>query len=304
MDAPVSLISPICALVLAPLLLGLINRTKAFVAGRRGPPLLQPYFDIVKCLRRGAVYGDATSWVFRLGPVVNLAVLLAALLILPLGGIAPPLSFSGDLVVLAGLVAVGRFATVLAALDTGSSFEGMGASREVHFAALAEPAFLLALAVLVRVTGALSLAPIYQGITLSVWMTALPTLALTTMTLLVLTLVENNRIPVDDPTTHLELTMIHEVMVLDHSGPDLAYIHYAAALKLWIVGSLLVGLVVPLRSGILWLDGLAMLLGMAALAGIIGMIEAAMARYRLVHVPQFIVGAATLSAVGFILILV
>jgi formate hydrogenlyase subunit 4 len=304
MPAPVSLISPLCALVLAPLLLGLINRTKAFVAGRRGPPLLQPYFDMAKCLRRGAVYGDATSWVFRLGPVVNLAVLLAALLILPLGGIAPPLSFSGDLVVLAGLLALGRFATVLAGLDTGSSFEGMGASREVHFAALAEPAFLLALAVLVRATGALSLAPIYQGITLSVWMTALPTLALTTMTLLVLTLVENNRIPVDDPTTHLELTMIHEVMVLDHSGPDLAYIHYAAALKLWIVGSLLVGLVVPLRSGILWLDGLAMLLGMAALAGIIGMIEAAMARYRLVHVPQFIVGAATLSAVGFILILV
>lgn len=304
MDAPVSLISPLCALVLAPLLLGLVNRTKSFIAGRRGPPLLQPYFDIVKCLRRGAVYGDATSWVFRLGPVMNLAVLLAALLIVPLGGIAPPLSFSGDLVVLAGLLALGRFATVLAALDTGSSFEGMGASREVHFAALAEPAFLLALAVLVRVTGALSLAPIYQGITLSVWMTALPTLALTAMTLLVLTLVENSRIPVDDPTTHLELTMIHEVMVLDHSGPDLAYIHYAAALKLWIVGSLLVGLIVPLRSGILWLDGLAMLLGMAALAGIIGMIEAAMARYRLVHVPQFIVGAATLSAVGFILILV
>jgi formate hydrogenlyase subunit 4 len=304
MPAPVSLISPLCALVLAPLLLGLINRTKAFVAGRRGPPLLQPYFDMAKCLRRGAVYGDATSWVFRLGPVVNLAVLLAALLILPLGGIAPPLSFSGDLVVLAGLLALGRFATVLAGLDTGSSFEGMGASREVHFAALAEPAFLLALAVLVRATGALSLAPIYQGITLSVWVTALPTLALTAMTLLVLTLVENSRIPVDDPTTHLELTMIHEVMVLDHSGPDLAYIHYAAALKLWIVGSLLVGLVVPLRSGILWLDGLAMLLGMAALAGIIGMIEAAMARYRLVHVPQFIVGAATLSAVGFILILV
>jgi formate hydrogenlyase subunit 4 len=290
--------------VLAPLLLGLINRTKAFVAGRRGPPLLQPYFDIAKCLRRGAVYGDTTSWVFRLGPVVNLAVLLAGLLIVPLGGIAPLLSFSGDLVVLAGLLALGRFAIVLAALDTGSSFEGMGASREVHFAALAEPAFFLALAVLARVTGALSLAPIYQGITISVWITALPTLALTAMTLLVLALVENSRIPVDDPMTHLELTMIHEVMVLDHSGPDLGYIHYAAALKLWILGSLLVGLVVPLRSGILWLDGLAMLLGMAALAGVVGMIESAMARYRLLHVPQFIVGAATLSVVGFILILV
>jgi formate hydrogenlyase subunit 4 len=290
--------------VLAPLLLGLINRTKSFIAGRRGPPLLQPYFDIAKCLRRGAVYGDATSWVFRLGPIVNLAVLLAALLVLPLGGIAPPVSFSGDLVVLAGLLALGRFAIVLAALDTGSSFEGMGASREVHFAALAEPAFLLALAVLARVTGALSLSPIYQGITISVWITALPTLALAAMTLLVLALVENSRIPVDDPTTHLELTMIHEVMVLDHSGPDLAYIQYAAALKLWILGALLVGVVAPVRSGILWLDGLSMLLGMAALAGVVGMVESAMARYRLVHVPQFIVGAATLSVVGFILILV
>src|SRR5437868_15259325 len=102
-----SVLPPLFALVLAPLLFGLINRTKAFVAGRRGPPLLQPYFDIAKCLRRGAVYGDATSWVFRLGPLVNLAVLLGGLLIVPLGGIAPPLRFSGDLVVLAGLLALG-----------------------------------------------------------------------------------------------------------------------------------------------------------------------------------------------------
>ena len=299
-----SVISPVCALVLTPLLLGLINRTKAFVAGRRGPPLLQLYFDIAKYVRRGAVYGDVTSWVFPLGPVVNLAALMAALLLVPLGAMPAPLSFSGDLIVVAGLLALGRFAIVLAALDTGSSFEGMGASREVHFAALAEPALLLALAVLARITGALSLTPMYQGITGSAWIAALPTLALVAMTLLVLVLVENSRIPVDDPTTHLELTMIHEVMVLDHSGPDLGYIHYAAALKLWILGTLLVGLVVPVRSGILWLDGLAMLLGMAVLASVIGMIESAMARYRLVHVPQFIVGAATLSAVGFILILV
>src|SRR5437588_3561215 len=299
-----SVLPPLVALLLAPLLPGLINRTKAFVAGRRGPPLLQPYWDIAKCLRRGAVYGDVTSWMFWLVPVVRLAALLAVLLIIPFGGIPSPLSFSGDLIVLAGLLALGRFAIVLAALDTGSSFEGMGASREVHFAALAEPALLLALAVLARITGALSLTTIYQGITGSAWIAALPTLALVAMTLLVLVLVENSRIPVDDPTTHLELTMIHEVMVLDHSGPDLGYIHYTAALKLWVLGSLLVGLVVPVRSGIVWLDGSAMLLGMAVLAVVIGMIESAMARYRLVHVPQFIVGAATLSAVGFILILV
>ena len=296
--------SPLCALLLAPLLLGLINRTKAVVAGRRGPPLLQPYRDVVKCLRRGAVYGEVTSWLFRLGPVVNLATLVAALLILPFGGVGAVVSFPGDLIVLAGLFALGRFVTVLAALDTGSSFEGMGASREVHFAALAEPALLVALAVLVRVTGGLSLSEIYGVVTIATWARALPALALVAMTLVVLELVENTRIPVDDPTTHLELTMIHEVMVLDHSGPDFAYIQYAAALKLWILGALFVGLVVPLRSGSLWLDGGAALLGMAGLAGVIGMVESAMARYRLTRVPQFIVGAATLSAVAFIVLLV
>ena len=117
----------------------------------------QPYWDIGKYLRRGAVYGDVTSWVFRLGPVVNLAALVTALLITPFGGIGSPVSFSGDLILLAGLLALGRFAIVLSALDTGSSFEGMGASREVHFAALAEPAFFLALATLARVTGSFSL---------------------------------------------------------------------------------------------------------------------------------------------------
>src|SRR5690242_2625650 len=169
--------APLLALLLAPLMVGLINRTKAFVAGRRGPPLLQPYRDARKLLRRGAVYGEGTTALVRLGPVLNLATLLAALAVVPFPGAGAAVTFTGDLIVLVGLFALGRFATVLAALDTGSSFEGMGASREVHFAALAEPAFLLALAVLVRVTGARSLAPIYQGITLSVWMTALPTLA-------------------------------------------------------------------------------------------------------------------------------
>src|SRR6266567_2448749 len=228
--------SPLCALLLAPLLLGLINRTKSFIAGRRGPPLVQPYRDVVKCLRRGAVYGEVTSWLFRLGPVVNLATLMAALLLLPFGGVPAVVSFPGDLIVLAGLFALGRFVTVLAALDTGSSFEGMGASREVHFAALAEPALLLALATLARVSGSFSLTTIYGGITIATWARALPALALVAMTLVVLDLVENTRIPVDDPTTHLELTMIHEVMVLDHTGPDLAFIQYAAALKLWSLG--------------------------------------------------------------------
>src|SRR6266436_4013174 len=120
MPGPAAFVPPICALLLAPLLLGIINRTKALVAGRRGPPLLQPYWDIRKYLRRGAVYGDVTSWVFRLGPLVNLAALGAALLITPFGGVGSAVSFSGDVILLAGLLALGRFAIVLSALDTGS----------------------------------------------------------------------------------------------------------------------------------------------------------------------------------------
>lgn len=304
MPALASLAATVCALVLAPLLFGIVNRTKAFVAGRRGPPLLQLYWDLAKYLRRGAVYGETTSWLFRLGPVIGLATTAAAITVTPFGGIGAPAPFTGDLIVLAGLLALGRFATVLAALDTGSSFEGMGASREMHFAALAEPALLLALATLAHATDFVSLTSIYRAIDAAAWTGALPTFALTAMTLVVLLLVENTRIPVDDPTTHLELTMIHEVMVLDHSGPDLGYIHYAAALKLWIIGSLLVGLLVPVRSSDVWLDLAAMLAGMVGLALAIGMVESAMARYRLMHVPQFIVGAATLSAVAFIIRLV
>ena len=298
------LAAPLYALVFAPLLLGIINRTKAAVAGRRGPPLLQPYIDVAKYLRRGVMYGDVTSWLFRLGPIVNLASLVTVLLILPLGAVGAPFSFSGDLLVLVGLLALGRFATVLAALDTGSSFEGMGASREMDFAALAEPALFLALATMARVTGSFSLTPMYAGISAFAWAHAFPTLVLVAMTLLVLELVENTRIPVDDPTTHLELTMIHEVMVLDHSGPELASIQYSVAVKVWILGSLFVGLVVPFRSGNLWLDSSAMLLGMVVLAVTIGAIESMMARYRLDAVPQFIVGAATFSAVAFIIKLV
>jgi formate hydrogenlyase subunit 4 len=297
-------LSPACALLLAPLLLGIINRTKAVIAGRRGPPLMQPYRDVVKSFRRGAVYGESTSALVRIGPVANLAALAAALLLLPFAGTAAPLTFPGDLIVMVGLLALGRFLTVLAALDTGSSFEGMGASREMHFAALAEPALLLALATIARVTDATSLSAIYAGIAVTAWGQALPTLVLAAMTIVVLVLVENSRIPIDDPTTHLELTMIHEVMVLDHSGPDLALIQYGAALKLWVFGALFVGLVVPLRGGGLWADTAAALAGMAGLAIAIGLVESAMARYRLVHVPQFIVGAATLSAVGFIVMLI
>lgn len=283
------------ALVLAPLLPGVINRTKAFFAGRSGPPLLQAYFDLAKLARKGAVYSATTTWVFRAGPVAGLAAVLVAVALVPFGGVGAPLAFAGDFFLLAGLLGVTRFATVLAALDTGSSFEGMGASREVQFAALAEPAFLLGLTAVAWKTGGLSLSAMFATNSFATWGDAAAPLALVCVSLLVLFLAENSRIPVDDPNTHLELTMIHEVMVLDHGGPDLALIQYASALKLWVLGSLVVGIALPFRSVAHGWAFVASVAGMIALGVVVGIVESCVARLRLTRVPQLLLGAGVLS---------
>jgi formate hydrogenlyase subunit 4 len=298
-----SALPPLFALLFAPLLCGVINRAKAIAAGRVGQPLLQPYHDLWKLLHKGAVYSRTTTWVFRAGPVVGLSAVLLALVVAPFGNVPALLAFPGDLVFFAYLFGLLRFFTIIAALDTGSSFEGMGASREATFSALAEPALFLGLAAVARHTETLSLSSMFAGVTSESWSHAGPALALLAAAFLVVFLAENARIPVDDPTTHLELTMIHEVMVLDHSGPDFALILYGSALKLWVLGSLLVGVLVPVRSGVLWLDLGAAAAGMIGLAVLTGVIESSMARLRLVHIPQLLVGAGVLSALALVLVL-
>jgi formate hydrogenlyase subunit 4 len=198
------------------------------------------------------------------------------------------------------LLGLARFATVLAALDTGSSFEGMGASREVQFAVFAEPAFFLALAALARKTGALSLAGMFGSLTPAAWLTAAPILALVTASLFLVFLAENSRVPVDDPNTHLELTMIHEVMVLDHSGPELAFILYGAALKLWVLGSLIACAILPRHSGSWLVDSGAFTLAMFALAAAVGAVESVMARLRLLAVPYLLLAASVFSILALI----
>jgi formate hydrogenlyase subunit 4 len=299
----VGLLPAAAGLVLSPLLLGVINRTKAFFAGRHGQPLLQLYWDLAKLLRKGATYSRTTTWVFRAGPLVGLAAALAALVMVPMGGIPAPLRFPGDVLLFAYLLCLLRFFTVAAALDTGSSFEGMGASREVLFSALAEPTLLLGLAAVALETHSGSLSGMIAGITGGSWRSQGPALGLVVVALGVVLLTENARMPVDDPTTHLELTMIHEVMVLDHGGPDLAFILYGAALKLWMLGALLVGLAVPVRSGNPLLDAGAFLAGMLGLAVLIGILESSMARLRLTRVPKLLVGATALAVLAVVLVL-
>ncbi len=290
-------------LALPPLLLGVVNRTKAIAAGRKGPPLLQAYFDLAKLLRKGAVYSRTTSWVFRAGPIVGVAAVASAGLLLAMGGAPAAISFGGDFVLFAYLLGLARFFTALAALDTGSAFEGMGAAREVTFASLAEPALFLCLLVLARATGSLSLSGMLGPALPAAWGAhAGAALVLAALGVFVIALAENSRIPVDDPNTHLELTMIHEVMVLDHGGPDLAYILYGASLKLFLFSAIFSRIALGHSDDALASEAL-FLLGVVLFAVAVGVVESVMARFRMIRVPQFLVGASVLSGFALVLLL-
>ena len=301
----VSTIHILLALALAPLLLGVISRTKAVFAGRSGQPLLQVYYDLARLLRKGAVYSRTTTWIFRAGPIVVLSTTLLALLILPQAGEGAPLSFAGDFLLLVYLLALGRFFIILAALDTGSSFEGMGASREAQFGAIAEPALLLGLAALVVQTHGLSLSEIFTPSNMHTinWSHSGPTLLLVAAAFGIVFLAENCRMPIDDPTTHLELTMIHEVMVLDHSGPDFAFVLYASALKHWVLGALVVNATAPLYPDNPVASLAVFLAGMFVLGVTVGVIESAMARLRLKHVPHLLLAATAMSVLALVIVL-
>jgi len=290
--------------VIAPLLPGIAAKTRARLTGRRGAPVLQPYRDLARLWRKGAVYSRDTSRVFRFAPIVLVATAAFAASLVPLDGQRAMLSFSGDFVAFAYLLALGRFLLVLAALDTGSSFEGMGASREVTVAAFAEPALFLAFVALVLATGNLSLGGALGGPLSQAWPGAVPALAMVTVSLFLVLLAEGSRVPVDDPATHLELTMIHEVMVLDHSGPDFAMILYGHALKLALFGSLLVGTLIPRAALTAPLAIAVLALGLVVVAVAVGIVESVMARLRLNRVPQFLTAASALAALGVILLLV
>ncbi len=291
----------LAGLVLCPLLFGVINRVKAKFAGRTGQPLLQTYWDLARLLKKGAVISRTTTWVFPLGPMLGLACALLALCMVPLGGLPGLFSFEGDIFLFAGLLSLGRFATAAAALDTGSSFEGMGASREMQFAVPAELAQILGLAALAQATGAYSLAEMLARIDIARWGLSGPVLALIATALFLVLLAETCHIPVDDPNTHLELTMIHEVMVLDHSGPDFAFILYGQGIKMWTLGALLAGVLAPVRGGF---EALALgVAGIFVLAVITGVVESSMARLRLLLVPRLLVGATALSGLALILLL-
>jgi len=289
-------------LAFAPFLLGVINKTKAFVAGRNGPPILQGYYDLGKLLRKGFVVSRTTTWVFLAGPVLSVVAPVVAVLMLPLGGRPALLSFTGDMILFVYVFALARFFVATAAMDTGSAFEGMGAAREVTFSALAEPALLFGLLALTRLSGSLSLTRMLDLRAAGGWQKASASIVLILASWFIVLLAENARVPFDDPNTHLELTMIHEVMVLDHAGPAFGFILYGVALKLTVFSTLLVTLLVPVRSGIDVLDLAIFVGGLLGVGVVVGLVESSMARLRLVRVPQLLVTATLLAGFAVVLL--
>jgi formate hydrogenlyase subunit 4 len=271
-------------LLVAPLLPGIINKVKAWVAGRRGPPVLQLYYDLARLWRKGVVLSTLASPGFVIGPAVAWVAVASAGLLLPLGPAGGLFGFRGDALILIYLLALARFCTSWAAMETGSAFEGMGAAREVSYAVLAEAALIAAVLSLCIQTGSTSLVTMLSP-------SASAGAVLLAAGLFTVLLAENCRVPFDDPNTHLELTMIHEVMVLDHSGPPLAVILHGAAMKLMLFALLLVEAVLPLGK-LTWPTAAGALVGgvLASTVGI-GLVESLLARLAFRRVPLLLTTA-------------
>ncbi len=292
----------ILILILGPFLLpGIIIRVKTRWAGRKGPSVLQPLFDFSKLLRKGQVISKTTSFVFQITPPMNVAAVFFAALIVPLPLHRAFLSFPGDFIMFAYTLALARFMLVIAALDTGSSFEGMGSAREITFSSIIEPAFFILVGSLALVTGHTSFASIFELLNYSTGYTALVK-SLCVVSLFIMLLTECARVPVDDPNTHLELTMIHEVMILDYSGPDLALMQYAVGLKMVTLATLLANLLIPPGTGII--AGLALYLVVITITAIaVGLVESWIARLRMTHIPQFIFLMMAFSMTAFAVVM-
>ena len=277
----------ILILLFAPfLMLGVVKKTKAFFAGRKGVSIWQPFRDTMRLLKKEYVISETTSWVFGFAPVVIFATTLFAALFAPLSCGLSVFHVPAAFIVFAYALSLGKFFSLLAAMDTGSSFEGMGAAREACFSTIVEPAFFIAMASIIALTNEMTFMS-FLNILENSGVYGYLIILLLALTLFIMMLSECCRVPVDDPTTHLELTMIHEVMVLDNSGFDLALINWASAIKMLLFESLIATLLIPTSLG-WWQMVIAYVAVITILSILIGVVESSMARFRMTHVFEFI----------------
>ena len=282
----ITLINIIILLILPFLMIGLIKKTKAFWAGRKGVSIFQPFWDFVRLWKKETVYSSTTSWVFKYAPVITFSSIIFAALFAPLTNGNAIINLPFAFIIFSYVLASGKFFSLIAALDTGSSFEGMGASREACFSTIVEPAFFMAMGSIVALTGISSFNNL-KMILENAGIYGLLIIILAVITLFIMLLIEGCRVPVDDPTTHLELTMIHEVMILDNSGIDLGLITWGSAIKMFLFEALIAALVIP--SGLSLTASILLFLSIIFLTSVvIGTVESCMARFRMSHVFEFI----------------
>ena len=280
---------------------GIVFRTKSILSGRKGRGIFQPMKDIWRLFQKGSVYSQTSSFIFKIAPNIYFASVVIAIMLMPFGDQKGIFSFNCDFVFFAYILAVGKFFNIIGALDTGSSFEGMGASREALYSLLAEPAFFILMGSFALLTGFTSFSDIFSSIHFGSYISyAIGGLA--SFVLVIIAMIENSRMPVDDPETHLELTMIHEVMILDNSGFDLGLIFYASHLKFAMYGAIIVNLL--LTPGKEWYYSIPIFIFVQVLfAIVIGTLESFMARFRMSHNPQFIFALTSISLLIFITVL-
>ena len=290
------MLSLILILIASLFFTGIIIRTKSIASGRKGPGIMQPIKDVIRLFKKGTIYSETTSFIFTIAPVVYFASVLMAIMVVPFGSTRGLISFDGDFIFFAYILALGKFFSIISAMDTGSSFEGMGASREALFSMFAEPAFFILMGSFALLTGHTSFYDIFNDLHLGSYISyALGTLA--TFVLVMVAMIENSRMPIDDPKTHLELTMIHEVMILDNSGFDLGLILSAGYLKFAMFGAIITNLFIggaPLTVALM-----VFFFTQVLFAIVVGLIESFMARFRMNHNSEFIFVLSSVSLLIF-----
>ena len=290
------MISFILIILAATFFTGIIIRTKSIASGRKGPGIFQPLLDVIRLFKKGAVYSETSSFVFQIAPTIYFSSVFVAMLVVPFGQSKGFISFNGDFIFFAYVLGLGKFFSIIGAMDTGSSFEGMGASREALYSMFAEPAFFILMGSLALLTGYTSFQEIFSALHLGSSISyALAVMA--AVVFLLIAMIENSRMPLDDPKTHLELTMVHEVMILDNSGFDLGLILSAGYLKFAVYGAIIFNLF----SGTIGYEfAIPMFFAMQLILAItIGLIESFMARFRMNHNAQFIVVLSSVSLLIF-----
>jgi len=282
-----TLIINILIFLFAPfLIIGIIKKTKAFWGGRKGVKILQPLYDVIKLLKKETVYSNTVSWIFKFTPIVSFASVIFAGLLVPMISGESIINIPFGFIVFSYILGFGKFFSLISAMDTGSSFEGMGASREACFSTIVEPAFFIAfgsIAALTKISSFENLKLILENAGIY----GILIIVIAIITLFIMLLIEGCRVPVDDPATHLELTMIHEVMILDNSGADLGLITWASAIKMFLFEALIASLIIP--SGLSCVFSTFLFLLIIFILGIIiGTVESSIARFRMTHVFEFI----------------